>query len=44
MVHLIQAAIEGVKAVESVIDEMSKVGENEKPDANPGRAERIDVE
>lgn len=40
--HLLQALIEGVKAVEAVLDEMGKVGENE-AEAGPA-GERIDIE
>lgn len=40
--HLLQALIEGVKAVEAVLDEMGKVGENESETSPAG--ERIDIE
>ncbi|REK15634.1 MAG: hypothetical protein DWQ40_10125 [Actinobacteria bacterium] len=44
MIHLIQAAIEGVKAVESVIDEIGSIGENEADRDGESRTERIEVE
>ena len=41
--HLLQAAIEGLKAVEAVIDEMGSIGEpTDEDDANP--RERIEIE
>jgi hypothetical protein len=43
-IHLIQAAIEGVKAVEAVIDEIANMGQNENNSDPKGRTERIDVE
>lgn len=44
LIHLIQAAIEGVKAVEAVIDEIANMGQNEADTAKSGKTERIDVE
>lgn len=44
--HLLRAGLEGVKAVEAVVDELSKVGRSdgsEEGDGGPGRV-RIDVE
>lgn len=42
-IHLIQAAIEGVKAVESVIDELGKIGDEGDDDDVPA-TERIEIE
>lgn len=44
LIHLIQAAIEGVKAVEAVIDEISNMGQNDEDSGQGGRTERIEVE
>jgi hypothetical protein len=44
LIHLIQAAIEGVKAVEAVIDEIGHMGQNEEQAGEHNRTERIDVE
>lgn len=43
LIHMIQAAIEGVKAVEAVIDELGKMGDNENVQQSNG-TERIEVE
>lgn len=43
LIHLIQAAIEGVKAVEAVIDEMGNLGHDGQSTDNPP-TERIDIE
>lgn len=43
LIHLIQAAIEGVKAVEAVIDEMGNLGHDGPSTDNPP-TERIDIE
>ncbi len=43
LIHLLQAAIEGVKAVEAVIDEFANLGENYDGNDKP-ETERIDVE
>ena len=41
--HLLQAAIEGLKAVEAVIDEMGSIGEpTDEDDGNPRK--RIEIE
>ncbi len=40
--HLLQALIESVKAIEAVLDEMGKIGENER-ETKP-KSERIDIE
>lgn len=39
--HLLQALIEGVKAVEAILDEMGKIGDN---DGESPKSERITVE
>lgn len=44
LIHLIQAAIEGVKAVEAVIDEVANMGQNDKNSVTGERTERIEVE
>jgi len=41
---MIQAAIEGVKAVEAVIDELGKMGDNESGTQTANGTERIEVE
>jgi hypothetical protein len=44
LIHLIQAAIEGVKAVEAVLDEVGQMGQNEDEAGVQGRTQRIEVE
>jgi hypothetical protein len=44
LIHLVQAAIEGVKAVEAVLDEIGNMGQNEDETEQQGRTQRIDVE
>ncbi|MGF1617453.1 MAG: hypothetical protein ACFCU2_06540 [Acidimicrobiia bacterium] len=44
LIHMIQAAIEGVKAVEAVIDELGKMGDNENGEHSANGTERIIVE
>ena len=44
LIHMIQAAIEGVKAVEAVIDELGKMGDNENGEHSANETERIVVE
>lgn len=44
LIHLIQAAIEGVKAVEAVIDEIQHMGQHEDEIDPRSRTERIEVE
>ena len=44
LIHMIQAAIEGVKAVEAVIDELGKMGDNESGTQTANGTERIEVE
>jgi hypothetical protein len=43
LIHLVQAAIEGVKAVEAVLDEFGKMGDNDEKQPSNG-TERIEVE
>ena len=43
MYHLLQAAVEGLKAVEAVIEELSSIGENEESKADTTRT-RIEIE
>jgi hypothetical protein len=40
--HLLQALIESVKAIEAVLDEMGKIGEN--ADVKGPTSERIEIE
>jgi len=44
LIHMIQAAIEGVKAVEAVIDELGKMGDKDDVEQSSTGAERIEVE
>jgi hypothetical protein len=44
LIHMIQAAIEGVKAVEAVIDELGKMDNNDEEEQSSTAAERIEVE
>lgn len=44
LIHIIQAAIEGVKAVEAVIDELGKMDNNHEEEQSSNAAERIEVE
>lgn len=41
--HLLQAAVEGLKAVEAVIEEVGSIGENEEGTADTTRT-RIEIE
>ncbi|MEX1134101.1 MAG: hypothetical protein WED83_04570 [Acidimicrobiia bacterium] len=41
--HLLQAAVEGLKAVEAVIEEVGSIGENEENKADTTRT-RIEIE
>jgi hypothetical protein len=43
MYHLLQAAVEGLKAVEAVIEEVSSIGENEESKADTTRT-RLEIE
>ena len=43
--HLIQAAIEGLKAVEAVIEEIGGIGEgSDHDDSQPSKRQRIEIE
>lgn len=42
--HLIQAAIEGLKAVEAVIEEMSTIGDDPRNDDGEHDRRKIDIE
>lgn len=41
--HLLQAVVEGLKAIEAVIDEARRIGEND-ADRNASNVKRIDIE
>lgn len=41
--HLLQALVEGLKAVEAVIEEVGRIGDDDEPD-NTGTRTRIDIE
>lgn len=42
--HLIQAVIEGLKAIEAVFEEVSKIGDNEAPETEEPPRTRIEIE
>jgi len=42
--HLIQAVIEGLKAVEAVFEEVSKIGDKQVPTTEEPPRTRIDIE
>jgi hypothetical protein len=42
--HLIQAVIEGLKAVEAVFEEVSKIGDKQAPATEEPPRTRIDIE
>lgn len=43
--HMIQAAIEGLKAIEAVIEEIGGIGdERDHHDGEPSRRQRIEIE
>ncbi len=42
--HLIQAVIEGLKAVEAVFEEVSRIGDKEEPDTGEPPRTRIEIE
>jgi hypothetical protein len=44
LIHLVQAAIEGVKAVEAVLDELGKIDDQDGREQSSTGAERIEVE
>ena len=41
--HLLQALVEGLKAVEAVIEEVGRIGDDDEPDST-GTRTRIDIE
>lgn len=42
--HLLQAAVEGLKAVEAVIEEIGGIGEEDGHDGESTRHQRIEIE
>lgn len=42
--HLLQAAVEGLKAVEAVIEEIGSIGDEERDDGPVSKRERIEIE
>jgi hypothetical protein len=42
--HLIQAVIEGLKAVEAVFEEMSRIGDKDEPEAESPESTRTRIE
>lgn len=42
--HLLQAAVEGLKAVEAVIEEIGGIGEDKDPDESSSQRQRIEIE
>lgn len=42
--HLLQAAVESLKAVEAVIEEIGGIGDEKRDDAQPSKRERIEIE
>jgi hypothetical protein len=42
--HLLQAAIEGLKAVEAVIEEVGSIGDKNDDDQQPSTRTRIEIE
>jgi len=42
--HLLQAAVEGLKAIEAVIEELGGIGDESRDDDGAGKKQRIDVE
>lgn len=43
-VHLVQAMIEGLKAIEAVIEEIGSISEDRDEDESPPARQRIEVE
>ncbi|HSK06640.1 MAG TPA: hypothetical protein VK990_03900 [Acidimicrobiia bacterium] len=41
--HLLQALVEGLKAIEAVIEEVGRIGDDDDPDSNGART-RIEIE
>jgi hypothetical protein len=44
VIHLLKAGLEGVRALEAVVDELSKVGKDQQRAEDTSRRVRIDVE
>ena len=42
--HLLQAAVESLKAVEAVIEEIGGIGEDTSKDDEPSKRQRIEIE
>lgn len=44
--HLLRAAVEGLKALEALVDELARVGSGDEPDEGDGppTRQRIDIE
>lgn len=42
--HLLQAVVEGLKAVEAVIDELGNIGDRDGNNGRPETRQRIDIE
>lgn len=42
--HLLQAAVEGLKAVEAVIEEIGGIGEDKTRDEHSSQRQRIEIE
>lgn len=42
--HLLQAAVEGLKAVEAVIEEIGGIGEDKDHDESSSQRQRIEIE
>lgn len=42
--HLLRAGVEGLKAVEALVDELGKVGQTEKPDEPSGSGGRVRID
>lgn len=42
--HLLRAGVEGLKAVEALVDELGKVGHPETPDEPPGSGGRVRID
>lgn len=42
--HILQAAVEGLKAVEAVIEEIGGIGEEDNQDVETSKRQRIEIE
>ena len=42
--HLLRAGVEGLKAVEALVDELGKVGQTEQPDESTGSGGRVRID